>query len=77
MMLPSKSLALHCKQINKVKKELDGRPSSLLACMHVSDYEAAFSLMRLVFLELDTGQCHLDFKLLVENNTIISQTFYP
>ena len=28
---PQKSLSLNCKQINKVKNELDGQPSSLLA----------------------------------------------
>ena len=28
---PTKSLSLHCKQINKVKNELDGQPSGLLA----------------------------------------------
>ena len=30
---PPKSLPLHCRQINKVKKTLDGKPSSLLARM--------------------------------------------
>ena len=39
---PPKSLSLHCKQINKVKNELDGQPSSLLASMHVSNYKATF-----------------------------------
>ena len=29
---PPKSLSLHSKQISKVKKEVDGQPSSLLAC---------------------------------------------
>ena len=42
---PPKSLLLHCKQINKVKNELDGQPSSSLASMHVSDYKASFSPM--------------------------------
>ena len=51
---PSKSLSLHCKQINKVKNNLDGQPSSLLACMHVSNYKATFSPMHLKFLELGT-----------------------
>ena len=37
---PPKLLSQHCKQINKVKNELDGQPSSLLACMHVSNYKA-------------------------------------
>ena len=50
---PPRSLSLHCKQINKVKNELDGQPSSLLASMHVSNYKATFPLIHLVFLELD------------------------
>ena len=70
-------LSLHCKQINKVKNELDGQPSSLLASMHVSNHEATFSPMHLVFLELDTYQHHLDFKKLDENNSeVISRTLY-
>ena len=74
---PPKSLSLHCKQINKVKNELDGQPSSLLACMHVSNYKATFSPMHLVFLELDTHRPHLDFKILDENNNeVIPRTFY-
>ena len=74
---PPKSLSLHCKQINKVKNELDGQPSNLMVCVHVSDYEAAFSPKHLVFLELDTGYYHLDFKLLDENNNeVILRTFY-
>ena len=68
---PPKSLSLHCKQINKVKNELDGQPSSLLASMHVSNYKATFSPMHLVFLELDTHRHHLDFKILDENNNEI------
>ena len=74
---PPKSLSIHCKQINKVKNELDGQPSSLLASMHVSNYKATFSPMHLVFLELDTHQPHLDFKILDENNNeVIPRTFY-
>ena len=74
---PPKSLSLHCKQINKHKNELDGQPSSLLACMHVSNYEATFSSMHLVFLELDTCRPHVDFKILDENNNeVILRTFY-
>ena len=74
---PPKSLSLHCKQINKVKNELDGQPSSLLVCMHVSNYKATFSPMHLVFLELDTHRPHLDFKILDENNSeVIPKTFY-
>ena len=74
---PPKSLSLHCKQINKVKNELYGQPSSLLACMHVSNYKATFSPMHLVFLELDTHRPHLDFKILDEKyNEVILRTFY-
>ena len=74
---PPKSLSLHCKQINKVKNELDGQPSNLLASMQVSDYEATFSQMHLVLLELDTRWHHLDFKILNENNNeVIPRTFY-
>ena len=74
---PPKSLSLHCKQINKVKNELDGQPSSLLASMHVSDYKSTFSPMHLVFLELDTHRHHLDFKILDENNNeLIPRTSY-
>ena len=71
------SLSLHCKQINKVKNGLDGQPSTLLARMHVSNYKATFSLIHLVFLELDIDQPHLDFKILDENNNeVIPRTFY-
>ena len=74
---PPKSLSLHSKQIDKVKKELDGQPSSLLACMHVSNYKATFSPMHLVFLELETHRSHLAFKILDENNNeVILRTFY-
>ena len=74
---PPISLSLHCKQISKVKNELDGQPSSLLACMHVSNYKANFSPIHLVFLELDIDQPHLDFKILDENNNeVIPRTFY-
>ena len=52
------SLSLQCKQINKVKNKLDGKPSSLLAPMHVSNYKATFSPIHLVFLELDIDQPH-------------------
>ena len=75
---PPKVLSLHCKQINKVKNELDGQPSSLLTFMHVSNYNATFSPVHLVFLELeDIHQPHLDFKVLDENNNkVIPRTFY-
>ena len=72
-----KSLSLHCKQINKVKNELDGQPSSLLARMNVSNHKASFSPMHLVFLELAAHRNHLDFKIIDENsNEIIPRTFY-
>ena len=71
------SLSLHCKQINKVKNELDGQPSGLLTRMNVSNYKATFSPIHLVFLELDIDQPHLDFKILDENNNeVIPRTFY-
>ena len=74
---PPISLSLHCKQINKVKNELDGQPSSLLARMHDSNYKGTFSPIHLVFLELDIHQPHLDFKILDErNNEVIPRTFY-
>ena len=74
---PPISLSLHCKQFNKVKNELDGKPSSLLARMHVSNYKATFSPIHLVFLELDIDQPHLDFKILDENNNeVIPRAFY-
>ena len=70
-------MSLHCKQINKVKHELNGQPSSLLARMHVSIYKATFSPIHLVFLELDIDQPHLDLKMLDENNNeVIPRTFY-
>ena len=72
-----RSLSLHCKQINKIKNELDGQPSGLLASMHVSNYKSTFSPIYLVFLELDTDRLHLDFKILDENNNkFISKTIY-
>ena len=74
---PKKILSLHCKQINKVKNELDGQPSRFLASMHVFNYNATFSPNHLVFLELDIYQPHLDFKILDENNNeIIPRSFY-
>ena len=74
---PPISLSLHCKQINKVKNELDRQPSSLLACMCVSNYKATFSPIYLVFLELDIDQAHLYFKIPDENNNeVIPKTLY-
>ena len=62
-----KSLLLHCKwEIIKP-----------VSCMQVFDYRVAFTPMHLVFLELDTHRCHLDFKFLDENkNVIVPRTFY-
>ena len=72
-----RSLSLHCKQINKIKYEIDGQLSSLLARMHFSNYKATFSPIHLVFLELDIDQPHLDFKILDENNNeVIPRAFY-
>ena len=69
--------SLHCKQINKVKIELDNQPSSMLASMLVSNYEATFFPMHLVFLELDMHRPHLDFKIFDENNNeVIPRTFH-
>ena len=48
---PPETLSLHCRQINKVKNELDGQPSSLLAAMHVLNYSASFSPTHSVLLE--------------------------
>ena len=41
--------------------------------MQVSNYKATFSLMHLVFLELDTHRPQLDFKILDENNNVVIQ----
>ena len=65
------------KQINKVKNEVDGQPSRLLASLHVSNYKASFSPVHLAFLELDIHQPHLGFKILDENNKkVIPSTFH-
>ena len=50
---PPKILSLHCRQINKVKNELDGQPSRLLTSMHVLNYNSSFYQAHLVFLELE------------------------
>ena len=74
---PPKSLSIHCKQINKVKNELHGLPSSLLTCMYVSNYKSTFFPMYLVFLEVGTHQHHLDFKILYKNkNKVIPRILY-
>ena len=66
-------LPLHCKQINKVKNELDGQPSSLLASIHVFNYNATFSPIHLAFLELDIYHPHLDFKILMKTTARLSR----
>ena len=49
-----------------------------LASMHVFNYNASFSPVHLVFLQLeDMYKPHLDFKILDENNNEdIQRTFY-
>ena len=72
-----KTLSLHCKQINKVKNELDEQPSSFLISMHVSNYKVSFSLVHLVFFELEDIHQHLCFKILDENKSeVIPKTFH-
>ena len=66
---PPKALSLHCKQISKVKNELDGQPPSLLVYMHVSNCKTTFSPMPLVYLESEKHMPHLDFKLLIKTTT--------
>ena len=45
--------------------------------MEVSDYNVAFAPMHLVSLELDTHHCHLNLKLVDENNNVvIPRAFY-
>lgn len=68
---PAKSLSLHCKQIGRIKNSVDEQPSTLLDYIQVSDFKTTFTAMLLVLLEVDTHQCHLDFKLLDENNNVI------
>ena len=45
--------------------------------MQVSDYNATFTLMHLVFLELDTHHCHLEFKFLDKATKVIIQRTSP
>ena len=73
---PPKILSLHCKQINKFKNELDGQPSSLLASMHVCNYNSSFTSAHLVFLELEDTHQYLDFKILDENNNAVIPTIF-
>ena len=49
----------------------------LLVSMLVSNYKATFSQVRLLLLELDIHQPHINFKILDENNNeVIPRTFY-
>ena len=49
----------------------------LLVSMLVSNYKATFSPVRLLLLELDIHQPHINFKILDENNNeVIPRTFY-
>ena len=74
---PPISLSLYCKQISKIKNELDGLPWSLLARIQVSNYKSTFSPIHLIFLELEKDQLHLDFKILDEHhNEVIPKAFY-
>ena len=74
---PPKLVSLHCSQINGVKNKAAGQPSGLLAYRQVFDYKVAFTPIHLKLLELETHHCHLDFKLLDENNnTLFPKTFH-
>ena len=45
--------------------------------MQVSNHNATFSQIHLIFLELDMDPTHLNFKVLDENNNgVIPRTFY-
>lgn len=54
----SKSLSLHCTQINRVANKANAHPLSLLAYIQFSD-DKAFTPMHLVLLQLNTHHCHL------------------
>ena len=54
-----------------------GNHKSLLACMQVSDYKTSFSPMHLVFLELDTHHCHLNFELLDHQQLLLEEFLLP
>ena len=74
---PPKFLSLHCKQINRVKNELDGQRSGLLISRHVLNCSANLFPVHLVFLELEGIHQQIDFKILDENNNeIFPRTFY-
>ena len=60
---PPTILSLHCKQINKVKNELDGQPYSFLISTHVLNYSARFPPAHSVFLELNQ-QTYINIQIL-------------
>ena len=53
---------LTVNKINRVKNEVGGKSSELLAYMQVFDFKEAFTLRNFVFLPLDANHSHLDFK---------------
>ena len=56
-----KSSSLQCKQINELQNELDWQHQVCWPPTHVSNYNETFSVMDLLFLELDTYRPQLDF----------------
>ena len=49
----------------------------LLVSIHVSNYKATFSPVRLLLLKLNIHQPHINFKILDENNNeVIPRTLY-
>ena len=60
-LLRQKSLSLYCKQINRVKNEVDVQPICLLAHMRFSAGKATFSPRHLFSLQLDTHFWHFRF----------------
>ena len=76
-LLRQKSLSLYCKQINRVKNEVDVQPICLLAHMRFSAGKATISPRHLLSLQLDTHFGTSDFKLLREKrDLIIPNMFY-
>ena len=67
----------HCTLSKSAKSKMSQMGShQVLASMHVFNYNATFSPIHLVFLELDIYQPRLDFKMLGENNSeVILRTF--
>ena len=74
---PPTSLSLHYKQINKLKTSWMVNHQVLLVSIHVSNYKATFSPVRLLLLKLNIHQPHINFKILDENNNeVIPRTLY-